>query len=80
MSAPSWVADSIFYQIFPDRFANGDTSNDPVNVQRWGARPTLRGFQGGDLRGIIQGLSYLEELGINAIYLNPIFFYIINHR
>lgn len=80
MSAPSWVADSIFYQIFPDRFANGDTSNDPVNVQRWGARPTLRGFQGGDLRGIIQGLSYLEDLGINAIYLNPIFFATTNHR
>ncbi|MBN1265088.1 MAG: alpha-amylase [Anaerolineales bacterium] len=80
MSVPSWVADSIFYQIFPDRFANGDTGNDPGNVQPWGAIPTNRGFQGGDLSGILQGLSYLQDLGVNALYLNPIFFATTNHR
>ncbi len=80
MTSPVWVADAIFYQIFPDRFANGDTSNDPANMQSWGADPTLYGFQGGDLQGIIQGLSYLVDLGVNAIYLNPIFYATTNHR
>lgn len=80
MNIPDWVADAIFYQIFPDRFANGDTENDPVNVQPWGVNPTIRGFQGGDLRGIIQGLEYLSELGINSLYLNPIFQATTNHR
>jgi len=80
MSSPSWVPDAIFYQIFPDRFANGDNGNDPSNLQAWGATPKIRGFQGGDLTGIIQGLSYLQDLGVNAIYLNPIFFATTNHR
>ena len=50
MSTPYWVQDAIFYQIFPDRFANGDRKNDPANVQDWGSPPTNWGFQGGDLR------------------------------
>ena len=70
---PDWVKDAIFYQIFPDRFSNGDTTNDPPNVQVWGSSPTLHGFMGGDLQGIIANLDYLLDLGINAIYLNPIF-------
>ena len=49
---PFWVQDAIFYQIFPDRFHNSDPGNDPPNTQTWGTKPTLRGFQGGDLRGI----------------------------
>jgi len=80
MPPPSWVQDAIFYQIFPDRFANGDPSNDPANVQSWGSPPTLSGFQGGDLRGICQRLDYLNDLGITAIYLNPIFQAGSNHR
>lgn len=80
MSAPSWVQDAIFYQIFPDRFANGDTGNDPADLQPWGAKPTLRGFQGGDLQGIVQRFDYLLELGVNALYLNPIFAAASNHR
>ena len=80
MSAPYWVQDAIFYQIFPDRFANGDLTNDPPNVQKWGSAPTLWGFQGGDLRGIIQHLDYLLDLGINALYLNPIFSASTTHR
>ncbi len=80
MNVPDWVQDSVFYQIFPDRFANGDPSNDPPNVQSWGDRPTIWGFQGGDLKGIIQKLDYLSDLGVNAIYLNPIFQATSNHR
>jgi glycosidase len=80
MGVPAWVQDSVFYQIFPDRFANGDPSNDPINVQSWGSEPTTWGFQGGDLRGIAQHLDYLEDLGVNGLYLNPIFEATSNHR
>ena len=80
MTVPNWVQDAIFYQIFPDRFANGDPSNDPPNVHPWGAAPTLWGFQGGDLRGVIEKFDYLLDLGINAIYFNPIFLATSNHR
>ena len=80
MTTPYWLQDAIFYQIFPDRFANGDPTNDPANVQKWGAKPTNWGFQGGDLRGIIQRFDYLLDLGVNAIYLNPIFQSPSNHR
>ena len=80
MTTPYWVQDAIFYQIFPDRFANGDTSNDPPNVQKWGTPPTIWGFQGGDLRGILQHLDYLLDLGVNTLYLNPIFLASSNHR
>jgi cyclomaltodextrinase len=80
MSTPYWVQDSIFYHIFPDRFANGDITNDPPNAQKWGAPPTNWDFQGGDLRGILQHLDYLLDLGVNALYLNPIFLASSNHR
>lgn len=80
MTVPYWVQDAIFYQIFPDRFANGEKYNDPVNVQEWGAKPTIWDFQGGDLRGVIQRFDYLLDLGINAIYFNPIFQATSNHR
>jgi len=80
MTTPFWVQDAIFYQIFPDRFANGDSTNDPPNVQKWGEKPTVWHFQGGDLRGIIQKMDYLLDLGINAIYLNPIFHSPSPHR
>ncbi len=80
MSVPEWVQDAIFYQIFPDRFANGDPDNDPPNLVHWGSPPTSWGFQGGDLKGILQRFDYLLDLGINAIYLNPIFQATSNHR
>ncbi|MBS1250076.1 MAG: Neopullulanase [Chloroflexi bacterium] len=80
MTVPYWVQDAVFYQIFPDRFANGDKSNDPPNVQKWGAEPTIWNFLGGDLRGVIQKFDYLLDLGINAIYFNPIFLATSNHR
>jgi cyclomaltodextrinase len=77
---PDWVKHAVFYQIFPDRFANGDPTNDPANVQPWGTPPTPHNFMGGDLQGILQKLGYLQELGITAIYLNPIFQATSNHR
>ncbi len=80
MAVPQWVKEAVFYQIFPDRFANGDPTNDPLNVQPWGVKPTIRGFQGGDLKGILQKIDYLLDLGINAIYLNPIFMSPSTHR
>lgn len=80
MTVPDWVQDAVFYQIFPDRFANGDLSHDPPNAQPWEATPTPWGFHGGDLRGIIQHFDYLLDLGVNALYLNPIFQATSNHR
>ncbi len=80
MSVPEWVKDAVFYQIFPDRFANGDPHNDPVNVHPWGSQPTPKGFQGGDLKGILQHFDYLADLGITALYLNPIFMSPSTHR
>jgi len=77
---PEWVKDAIFYQIFPDRFANGDPNNDPENVAPWGSEPTHYNHMGGDLQGIIDRLDYLLDLGINAIYLNPIFWASSNHK
>ena len=80
MTIPSWVFDSVFYQIFPDRFANGNPANDPPNKQVWGTLPDIVHFQGGDLAGIQQKLDYLADLGVNAIYLNPIFLSPSTHR
>lgn len=103
---PSWAKKAIWYQIFPERFSNGDLSNDPKPEDMEGAWPYFvpEGWQnhpwtsdwyklqpwevktgkdfywnagvrryGGDLQGIINKLDYLKQLGINAIYLNPIF-------
>ena len=80
MTVPDWVCDSVFYQIFPDRFADGEPANNPPNVQPWGAPPNIWDFQGGDLAGIIQRFDYLLDLGVTAIYLNPIFQSTSNHR
>lgn len=77
---PFWVKDAIFYEIFPDRFANGDTNNDPPNREPWDGVPTRKNFFGGDLQGIIDKLNYLESLGVNALYLTPIFTANTNHK
>jgi len=79
-ATPSWAHGAVIYQIFPDRFANGDASNDPIDVIPWDTPPTPRGFWGGDLIGIQSKLGYLEELGVDLIYLNPIFRSPSNHR
>lgn len=80
MSTPYWVEDAIFYEIFPDRFANGDPEHLTASTLPWDAAPTIQGFQGGDLRGVIKKLDYLLDLGINAIYLTPIFQATSTHR
>jgi len=80
MTVPQWVSDTVFYQIFPDRFANGAPELDPPNVQPWDSAPTLTGFQGGDLPGVIRRFEYLLDLGISGIYLNPVFLSPSNHR
>jgi glycosidase len=80
MSVPYWVQDSIFYQIFPDRFYKSNLGLNHLNYQAWEAEPTVRGFKGGNLRGIIEKFDYLLDLGINALYLNPIFASSANHR
>ena len=80
VNVPHWVADAVFYQIFPDRFCNGDTTNDPPNGSAWGDVPTRENYFGGDLQGVLSKLDYLQDLGINAIYLNPIFQAGTNHR
>ncbi|AIQ34762.1 cyclomaltodextrinase [Paenibacillus sp. FSL R5-0345] len=77
---PAWVKDAVFYQIFPERFANGDPSLDPKDAQPWGAEPTPTNFFGGDLQGVIDHLDHLNELGINAIYFTPLFTATTNHK
>ena len=72
---PSWVNETIWYQIFPERFCNGDSSINPECVEKW-AGPNIpvtnKQFFGGDLRGIINKLPYLKSLNISGIYLTPI--------
>jgi cyclomaltodextrinase len=103
---PDWAKDAVWYQIFPERFRNGDPSNDPTKEDIAGAFPDAPGLPwrvhpwtsdwyarqdyeqdaplpfhelvqrrryGGDLQGIIDRLDYLQDLGITAIYLNPVF-------
>ena len=77
---PSWVESANFYQIFVERFCNGDPALSPENVQPWGTEPTRSNFMGGDLPGIIQHLDYLQELGVTALYLTPIFEGGSNHK
>lgn len=77
---PTWVHDAVFYQIFPDRFAHSAAVEKPGNLEPWDAPPTPYGFKGGDLLGIVERLDYLQDLGITAIYLNPIFQSASNHR
>ena len=77
---PAWVADAIFYQIFPDRFRNGDARTDPPHSRPWGEIPTPTSFFGGDLWGILEKLDYLADLGVTALYLTPVFRASTNHR
>ena len=89
---PTWVKDAVFYQIFPERFCNGDPSNDvktgeytqdgysSIRMEHWDDTPLTyeqghcMDFYGGDLRGIRGKIPYLKELGVTAVYLNPVFY------
>lgn len=75
-----WLQESIVYQIFVERFCNGDKSLDPPNVLEWGSSVTPTSKFGGDIQGIIDKLDYLSDLGVNLIYLTPIFKSSSNHK
>lgn len=93
---PSWLHESVFYQIFPDRFADGqpESNPQPEEYEYRGARPKTYAwetdpdpqqpfslvFYGGDLPGITAHLDYLQKLGVNVLYLNPIFTAYSNHK
>ena len=77
---PDWVYGGVMYQVFPERFANGDSSINPPNTVDWGSTPTRLDFQGGDLYGVIQNLDHIESLGVNIVYLNPIFLSSSTHK
>ena len=78
---PDWVADTVWYQIFPDRFCDGGSGEKSPYTKEWKYKKTgLWDVYGGDLRGIREKLPYLKELGINGIYLTPIFASDSNHK
>ena len=92
---PNWIKGAVLYQIYIDRFCNGDPSNDvetneyiyigkPVeHVDNWEENPTsmdVRRFYGGDLQGIWDKLDYIKSLKVEAIYLNPVFVSPSNHK
>lgn len=94
IETPDWAEHAVWYQIFPERFRNGDSSNDPPRTYRWqsnwwSALPGetkgiysevwFRRF-GGDIQGVREKLPYLRSLGINAIYFNPIFEAVETHK
>lgn len=68
---PDWVHDAVFYQIFPDRFAR--LGRPAFATMDWGSPPTFWTRAGGTLRGITRRLDYLSRLGVNALYLGPVF-------
>lgn len=95
---PDWVDGAVFYQIFPERFCNGDPSNDVkdgeyeyfgrkcIKMPSWNMAPLPveeswgMDFFGGDLKGVKDKIPYLKELGVNVIYLNPIFTAYSTHK
>ena len=81
ITTPEWVKHAVFYQIFPDRFARiPQPGEEYLNLESWESPPTVYGFKGGNLYGVIDKLDYLQDLGITAIYFNPIFASPANHR
>lgn len=92
---PAWAKGAVMYQIYVDRFCNGDTSNDvetgeynyigdkTVKVTNWNKYPATMGvreFYGGDLQGVLNKMDYLQDLGVDVIYFNPLFVSPSNHK
>ena len=75
-----WLQEAVAYQIFVDRFCNGDESNDPPNILTWGDDVDKTSMFGGDIQGIIDKLDYLKDLGVDLVYLTPIFKSSSNHK
>ena len=82
ITPPEWVADTVWYQIMPDRFCKGSDHRKRIFQKNWEHRSHITGldFFGGDLRGIIRKLPYLKDLGITGIYLLPVFLSNTNHK
>jgi len=84
IQTPDWVKNAVFYQIFPDRFARTHRHvDDPamaVPLEPWETPPSLEGYKGGDLWGVMEKLDYLVDLGVTAVYFTPIFQSASNHR
>ena len=94
-STPDWAKGAVMYQIFTDRFYNGDKSNDVetneyyyigdysrrvTNWDKYPANMGVREFYGGDLQGVMDKLDYLQELGVEVVYFNPLFVSPSNHK
>lgn len=77
---PDWAADAVFYQIYPDRFARSTRVPKLPRLEAWDSPPTHHGYKGGDLLGVVEHLDWLADLGVSALYLNPIFQSASNHR
>lgn len=79
---PDWVKDTVWYQIFPERFFNGDKTNDPQGTKPWNPEdhPGRNDYYGGDLQGVLEKLDYLQKLGVNGIYFCPVFKASSNHK
>lgn len=92
---PKWAKGAVMYQIYVDRFYNGDPTNDvltneyqyigdkSVRVEDWNKHPAsmgVREFYGGDLQGVLDKMDYLQDLGIDVIYFNPLFVSPSNHK
>lgn len=88
-STPEWAKGAVMYQIFVDRFCNGDPTNDvedgeyiyigapSVKIKDWSKVPAamdIRNFYGGDLQGVMDKLDYLQDLGVEVVYFNPLSF------
>lgn len=95
LKTPDWAKGAVIYQIFVDRFYNGDKANDPLDreysyigegirqIKDWDKYPDamdVRSFYGGDLQGVMDKLDYLQGLGIDVIYFNPLFVSPSNHK
>ncbi len=80
IEVPKWVERTVFYQIFPDRFRNGSKTNDPETKTPWNGAPTWWNRFGGDAVGVEKSLPYLQALGVNGMYLNPVMAAPSNHR
>jgi len=81
IDVPEWVENTIWYEIFPERFCNGKQSISPPFIEGWETgTPKPNNFFGGDLYGILEKLSYIKELGVTGIYLTPVFESPSNHK
>ena len=80
LQLPAWLPGAVFYQVFPDRFADGDPAANPRGTRPWGTPPTATNCMGGDLVGIRRRLDWLAQLSVRCLYMTPIFKSPSNHK